>query len=72
MDPDNHLVGPFRCRLIILAFHPLSTRPPTGITTSVLQSGSLPNPDTQGDALDPHGKIPELKFCAVRIEPAAD
>jgi formate dehydrogenase major subunit len=22
------------------------------------------------DALDPHGKIPELKFCAVRLEPA--
>jgi formate dehydrogenase major subunit len=22
------------------------------------------------DALDPDGKIPELKFCAVRVEPA--
>jgi len=21
------------------------------------------------DALDPHGKIPEFKYCAVRIEP---
>jgi formate dehydrogenase major subunit len=24
------------------------------------------------DALDPDGKIPEFKFCAVRVEPAAD
>jgi formate dehydrogenase major subunit len=24
------------------------------------------------DALDPDGKIPEFKFCAVRVEPAPD
>ena len=24
------------------------------------------------DALDPHGKIPEFKFCAVRIRAAAE
>jgi formate dehydrogenase major subunit len=24
------------------------------------------------DELDPDGKIPEFKFCAVRVEPAAD
>jgi formate dehydrogenase major subunit len=23
------------------------------------------------DALDPHAKIPEFKFCAVRVEPAS-
>jgi formate dehydrogenase major subunit len=37
-----------------------------------LTSGTFGSQSSNHPALDPFGKIPEFKYCAARVEPAAE
>lgn len=47
----------------------VSTASPSGVVTATFHFAESPTNVLTNPALDPVSKIPELKVCAVRVEP---